>query len=163
MIGGQPYCWCECMRLWGPQMSDLPNCTARADEGTDAIYNLADGILGMFAHSMSGVIDALVDYGYDTTTLHAMPYDFRLTPELLETRDGYFSTMKAEIENQVNRRGQRAVIYGHSMGTKVAAYFFTWLGSQMSETHRLRWIDEYVGMYVSNGGPLLGSPDIVPT
>ena len=26
MIGGQPYCWCECMRLWGPQMSDLPNC-----------------------------------------------------------------------------------------------------------------------------------------
>ena len=48
--------------------------TARADEGTDAIYNLADGILGMFAHSMSGVIDALVDYGYDTTTLHAMPY-----------------------------------------------------------------------------------------
>ena len=74
MIGGQPYCWCECMRLWGPQMSDLPNCTARADEGTDAIYNLADGILGMFAHSMSGVIDALVDYGYDTTTLHAMPY-----------------------------------------------------------------------------------------
>ena len=40
MIGGQPYCWCECMRLWGPQMSDLPNCTSRADEGTDAIYNL---------------------------------------------------------------------------------------------------------------------------
>ena len=33
----------------------------------------------------------------------------------------------------------------------------------MSETQRLRWIDEYVGMYVSNGGPLLGSPDIVPT
>ena len=32
MIGGQPYCWCECMRLWGPQMSDLPNCTSRADE-----------------------------------------------------------------------------------------------------------------------------------
>ena len=63
----------------------------------------------------------------------------------------------------MNRRGQRAVIYGHSMGTKVAAYFFTWLGSQMSETQRLRWIDEYVGMYVSNGGPLLGSPDIVPT
>jgi len=46
--------------------------------------------------------------------------------------------MKAEIENQVNRRGQRAVIYGHSMGTKVAAYFFTWLGSQMSETQRPR-------------------------
>ena len=68
------------MRLWGPQMSDLPNCTARADEGTDAIYNLADGILGMFAHSMSGVIDALVDYGYDTTTLHAMPYVPRPRP-----------------------------------------------------------------------------------
>ena len=80
MIGGQPYCWCECMRLWGPQMSDLPNCTSRADEGTDAIYNLADGILGMFAHSMSGVIDALVDYGYDTTTLHAMPYVPRRRP-----------------------------------------------------------------------------------
>mmetsp|Transcript_24783 Transcript_24783/g.76438 ORF Transcript_24783/g.76438 Transcript_24783/m.76438 type:complete len:749 (+) Transcript_24783:340-2586(+) len=164
LIAAQSACWCECMRLWGPNMSDMPNCTARAAEGIDAIYNLADGLLGMFAHSMSGVIDALVDYGYDPTTLHAMPYDFRLTPELMETRDGYFSSFKARVETQVQRRGQRAVIYGHSMGCKVSAYFFSWLGSQFpTESQRLKWIDDHVGMYVSNGGPLLGSPDIVPT
>ena len=77
-----------------------------------------------------------------------MPYDFRLTPELMETRDGYFSSFKARVETQVQRRGQRAVIYGHSMGCKVSAYFFSWLGSQFpTESQRLKWIDDHVGMY----------------
>ena len=33
MIGGQPYCWCECMRLWGPQMSDLYTFTYLSQGG----------------------------------------------------------------------------------------------------------------------------------
>ena len=127
-----------------------------------AVYNLADGFLGRFAHSMSGVIDALVARGYDPTSLHAVPYDFRVAPETLETRDGYFSRLKASVEVEVARTGLRAVLYGHSMGTRVAAYFFAWLGRRVgSERKRREWIDAHVGMYVANGAPLLGAPEIV--
>ncbi|KAH8049357.1 hypothetical protein JL721_11723 [Aureococcus anophagefferens] len=85
---------------------------------------------------MSGVIDALVARGYDPTSLHAVPYDFRVAPETLATRDGYFSRLKASVEVEVARTGLRAVLYGHSMGTRVAAYFFAWLGAVGSERKR---------------------------
>ena len=162
LIAAVPGCWCECLRLWGPNATDMPNCTVRAGEGVAAVYNLADGFLGRFAHSMSGVIDALVARGYDPTSLHAVPYDFRVAPETLETRDGYFSRLKASVEVEVARTGLRAVLYGHSMGTRVAAYFFAWLGRRVgSERKRREWIDVHVGMYVANGAPLLGAPEIV--
>ena len=164
LIAAAPRCWSECMRLWGPNMTDMPNCTARAGEGVTSIYNLADGILGRFAHSMSGVVDGLVARGYDPTSLHAFPYDFRVTPEVLETRDGYFSRLKAALEVEVARTGRRAVLYGHSLGTKVAAYFLAWLRTRVrSERARRAWIDERVGMYVANGAPILGAPEIVTT
>ncbi|KAH8075768.1 hypothetical protein JL720_10474 [Aureococcus anophagefferens] len=162
LIAAVPGCWCECLRLWGPNATDMPNCTVRAGEGVAAIYDLADGFLGRFAHSMSGVIDALVARGYDPTSLHAVPYDFRVAPGTLETRDGYFSRLKASVEVEVARTGLRAVLYGHSMGTRVAAYFFAWLGRRVgSERKRREWIDVHVGMYVANGAPLLGAPEIV--
>ncbi|KAH8060630.1 hypothetical protein JL722_4742 [Aureococcus anophagefferens] len=84
LIAAVPGCWCECLRLWGPNATDMPNCTVRGrgvaparsnlrpDFNVAAIYDLADGFLGRFAHSMSGVIDALVARGYDPTSLHAL-------------------------------------------------------------------------------------------
>ncbi len=32
-------------------------------------------------------------WGYDVSTLLALPYDFRLSPSRLESRDRYFSRM----------------------------------------------------------------------
>jgi hypothetical protein len=86
----------------------------------DAINTLALGVLGMFSHAMFELIDFLgVRFGYDPTSLHAMPYDFRLLPHKLELRDGYFSHFKAKMEVEVRRTGQRSIVIAHSLGCKV--------------------------------------------
>ena len=36
LIAAVPGCWCECLRLWGPNATDMPNCTVRAGEGVAA-------------------------------------------------------------------------------------------------------------------------------
>lgn len=138
-------------------------CSSRPDEGLDAINTLSQGLLGHFSHSMFEVIQALAALGYDPTRLHAMPYDFRLTPDLLETRDGYFSNLKAKIELEKKRTKKRAVVLAHSLGCKIFAYFLAWLHKVIfhgDKGNYHTWMDSHVGLYFANGNPLLGSPDI---
>mmetsp|Transcript_1754 Transcript_1754/g.6401 ORF Transcript_1754/g.6401 Transcript_1754/m.6401 type:complete len:592 (+) Transcript_1754:1-1776(+) len=161
LITAYPKCWLECARLWGPDMDDAPGCKSRPDEGLDAINTLALGVLGMFSHAMFELIDFLgVRFGYDPTSLHAMPYDFRLLPHKLELRDGYFSHFKAKMEVEVRRTGQRSIVIAHSLGCKVFAYFLEWLKADVGANSRDVWIDRHVAIYVANGNPILGSPDI---
>ena len=111
---------------------------------------------------MFEVIQALAALGYDPTRLHAVPYDFRLTPHALEKRDGYFSSLKAKIELERRRIGKRAVVLAHSMGCKVFAYFLDWVEKTQSKDREsfLAWVDDNIGAYFSNGNAILGSPDI---
>ena len=164
LISTQPRCWLECARLWGEDMEDSPHCASRADEGIDAISTLSLGMLGRFSHSMFEVIQALAALGYDPTRLHAMPYDFRLTPDLLETRDGYFSNLKRKIEFERKRLNKRSVIITHSLGCKIFQYFLAWLEKydfkDEGKEAYLEWVDENIGFYFSNGDAVLGSPDI---
>ena len=44
------------------------------------------------------VIRALIDLGYDRKNLIAAPYDWRVPPPVLESRDGFFSKLKADVE-----------------------------------------------------------------
>lgn len=44
------------------------------------------------------VIHNLADIGYDPTNLVTLGYDWRLTPQALEERDGYFSQLKFYTE-----------------------------------------------------------------
>ncbi|KAJ8602083.1 hypothetical protein CTAYLR_001631 [Chrysophaeum taylorii] len=140
-------------------MKDAPSCASRPDEGLDSIYTLASGVLGMFSHSMMELIEGLTaELGYDPTRLHAMPYDFRVTPDLLETRDGYFSRLKALIEVERKRLGKRAIVLGHSWGCRIFAYFLEWL--KVETPDRIEWIDHHIAMYFANGAPIYGAPDI---
>ena len=159
LISTQPRCWLECARLWGEDQEDAPGCISRPDEGLDAINTLSQGLLGYFSHSMSELMQALAALGYDPTRLKAMPYDFRLTPDLLERRDGYFGQLKAQIELERKRLGKRAVILAHSFGCKVFAYFLEWVKRKLGDEY-LSWVDDNIGLYISNGNAILGSPDI---
>lgn len=161
LISTQPRCWQECARLWGPEMEDSPHCVSRPDEGLDSIYTLAQGLLGIFSHSMYEVIQGLTtELGYDPSRLHAMPYDFRLTPDKLESRDGYYSRMKSLMEAERRRLNMRAIVLAHSMGCRIFAYFLKWLEAELGRNHYLRWIDEHIAVYFANGNPIHGSPDV---
>jgi hypothetical protein len=46
----------------------------------------------------SKVIHNLADIGYDPTNLVTLGYDWRLTPQALEERDGYFTQLKFYTE-----------------------------------------------------------------
>jgi len=44
------------------------------------------------------VIENLADIGYDPTNLVTLGYDWRLAPQFLEERDGYFTQLKFYAE-----------------------------------------------------------------
>jgi Lecithin:cholesterol acyltransferase len=44
------------------------------------------------------VIEALADIGYDTSTMVALPYDWRLSVPNLEFRDGYFTRLRFQVQ-----------------------------------------------------------------
>ena len=46
------------------------------------------------------------------------------------------------------------------MGTKVFTYFIAWLESELGKNNGEQWIDQHIGMYFCNGGPLHGAPEI---
>ncbi len=56
-----------------------------------------------------------------------VPYDWRLSPNKLQDRDGLFTAIKAEVEAAVERNGMPAVMVAHSLGAVVALQFFEWL------------------------------------
>jgi hypothetical protein len=50
------------------------------------------------------LIQNLADIGYDSSLLYSANYDWRLSPQLLETRDGYYSKYALKLfwsESQV--------------------------------------------------------------
>lgn len=43
------------------------------------------------------VIVSLADIGYDSSTMAALPYDWRLSIPNLELRDGYFTRIRSQV------------------------------------------------------------------
>jgi hypothetical protein len=124
-------------------------------------------------------------WGYDVSTLLAMPYDFRLSPDRLESRDRYFSRLKRRcarpglhahppttlgalthprnrgapsIELVVEQNdGLPALLVAHSLGGLVVNYFFAGLEARYPRAWRA-WADKFVAAYFGLGIPLLGAP-----
>lgn len=46
-----------------------------------------------------------------------LKYDFRLPPQLLESRDHFFSKTKLVFEDIVALNGEASVVIAHSLGT----------------------------------------------
>lgn len=98
--------------------TDPVDCKLRPVGSIEAISELDPGqITGPLSAIFRDIIDLLVgEYNYDTTSLAAAPYDWRLPPKVLEERDRYFTALKATIEELVLFNQKPAVIIAHSMG-----------------------------------------------
>jgi hypothetical protein len=106
------------MRLDPFTQADAPQCRIRPDDGLDAITQLEPGlILGPLSDVFGTLVESLTAMGLQPKrTLVAMPYDWRLAPEMNELRDGFYSGLRIQIETMLKRTGRSCVIVAHSLG-----------------------------------------------
>ena len=152
--------WIEHMCLGPDGISDPPKIKVRPIHGIHGVDYLASAPMArapsyVFAH----LIRALVEVGYDDNNLDAAPYDWRLPPSILQTRDNYFGKLKHKIEGMVEHLGRPVVLLCHSMGNRVVQYFLAWL----KDRHQQEWIDRNIYAFLALGAPFLGSPKAMRT
>ena len=129
-------CWNECMTL-GKYQSDYDGadvdemedeeqpfhgCKLRPDEGLDAISSLAPGSISsnLFVGGTNTVYAWLIQWladnlGYDVTSIVALPYDWRLSPDKMEERDGFLTLTRSKIEAAVKSNGRPGIMVAHSV------------------------------------------------
>jgi hypothetical protein len=109
------HCMKECLQL-GRNQTDTDNwnkgCKLRPDEGLDSISSLspagigAELLVGGTNTVYAWLIQWLVDHlGYDVTTIVGLPYDWRLSPDKMEKRDGFLQSLRRRIEAAVATQG----------------------------------------------------------
>ena len=149
-------CWSECLTLAKHQLDfdgteeefeNSTHCKLRPEEGLDAISSLAPGsvssnlALGSTNTVYAWLIQWLADnLGYDVSSIVGLPYDWRLSPDKLEERDGFLTLMKKRIEAAVHSNGLPSIMVAHSMGNLVFRYFLEWLRSQLREEAYSRYV-----------------------
>eukprot|EP00118_Oscarella_pearsei_P000013 m.3974 g.3974 ORF g.3974 m.3974 type:complete len:737 (+) comp10031_c0_seq1:164-2374(+) len=160
-------CWLDCVELDPLTQDDTPSCKSRPDEGVDAVTELNPGlILGPLSSVWKSFVDMAASLGFEPQrTLLAAPYDFRLAPMLLESRDGYFSRLKRTIEQAVTQAEKNdfydgsAVVVGHSLGNVVFHYFTEWLKADLGIFNYQNWLDKYIHTFIAAAPPVLGAMD----
>ena len=130
-------CWEECMTL-GRNQTDSDKgeqgCKLRPDEGLDAIASLAPGGLGaellvgrtntLFAWLVQWLSDNL---GYDLSNMIGLPYDWRLSPHMMEKRDGFLSHTRRRIEAAVKANGGiPGIMVAHSVSDEIGCVYVLW-------------------------------------
>lgn len=149
-------CWSECLTLAKHQLDfdgteeefeNSTHCKLRPGDGLDAISSLAPGsvssnlALGSTNTVYAWLIQWLADnLGYDVSSIVGLPYDWRLSPDKLEERDGFLTLMKKRIEAAVHSNGLPSIMVAHSMGNLVFRYFLEWLRSQLREEAYSRYV-----------------------
>ena len=131
----------ECMSL-GINQTDTDDvktgCKLRPDEGLDAISSLSPGGLG--SHLVVGGTNTVYSWliqwlsdnlGYDVSSMVGFPYDWRLSPDKMEQRDGFLTLFRRRIEAAVQSNGEPGIIVAHSMGNLIFRYFLLWLRNQL--------------------------------
>eukprot|EP01031_Cornospumella_fuschlensis_P030360 gene30360-36684_t len=153
-------CWLECMKL-EPNSTDPVDCKIRPDEGLGSVGELSPGL---YRPSGTSIFTSLIhtlakDLGYDSNSLLAAPYDWRLSPKELEERDSYFTALKYKIEMAVLRHRRPVILITHSMGYHIFTYFLSWLkvANQPAMGYDV-WVYRHVYTVVAIAAPLLGTP-----
>jgi len=143
-------CFKECLTL-GKNQTDMDDvtigCKLRPDEGLDAISSLAPGsvssnlLIGRTNTVYAWLIQWLADnLGYDVSSIIGLPYDWRLSPNMMENRDGFLTLTRKRIEAAVASNGEPGIMVAHSMGNNIFRYFLEWLKNQMHEEAYSRYI-----------------------
>ena len=143
-------CMRECLSLGWNQTDtdDLEiGCKLRADEGLDAISSLSPGGIGsqLLVGGTNTVYAWLIQWlaenlGYDVSNIVGLPYDWRLSPDKLEQRDGFLTLIRRRIEAAVQSNGQPGIMVAHSMGNQIFRYFLIWLRSELRKEAYTRYV-----------------------
>jgi hypothetical protein len=158
--------WLKHMLLAPDAESDPKGIEVRNVHGLEGVDYLERGAITTATTWVFGkVIDYLLKRGYDRRNLKAVPYDWRVPPQILEKRDKYFSKVVQLIEQTVQQNsGKPVVLMAHSMGNKMAHYFLNWVvinakrfTPPLMGGNGMKWIDRYVHAFFAVGGPFLGS------
>ncbi|CAI0434558.1 unnamed protein product [Linum tenue] len=155
-------CWLKCMMLDPFNQTDNAECKSRPDSGLSAITELDPGyITGPLSSVWKEWIKWCIQFGIEANAIIAVPYDWRLSPSMLEERDLYFHTLKLTFETALKLRGGPSLVFGHSLGNLVFRYFLEWLKLEIAPKHYNQWLDDHIHAYFAVGAPLLGSPETV--
>ncbi|CAN0897603.1 Phospholipid--sterol O-acyltransferase [Linum grandiflorum] len=155
-------CWLKCMLLDPYNQTDNAECKSRPDSGLSAITELDPGyITGPLSSVWKEWIKWCIQFGIEANAIIAVPYDWRLSPSMLEERDLYFHNLKLTFETALKLRGGPSLVFGHSLGNLVFRYFLEWLKLEIAPKHYNQWLDDHIHAYFAVGAPLLGSPETV--
>jgi Lecithin:cholesterol acyltransferase len=149
--------WLHHMALQDDMVSERDGVRVRSISGLGGVDYLTDGSILYFVSYVFGpMIRALKQVGYeDGVNLDAAPYDWRLPPCALETRDAYFTRTMDDIERLYKtNRNAPIVLVCHSMGCKVGHYLLNFAKQARGQ----QWLDKYVHTYCPIGAPHLGAP-----
>ncbi|KAK9945018.1 hypothetical protein M0R45_010550 [Rubus argutus] len=155
-------CWLKCMLLDRHNQTDHPDCKSRPDSGLSAITELDPGyITGPLSSVWREWVKWCIEFGIEANAIIAVPYDWRLSPSMLEERDLYFHKLKLTFETALKLRGGPSVVFAHSLGNYVFRYFLEWLKLEIAPKHYVQWLDEHIHAYFAVGAPLLGATETV--
>jgi len=154
-------CWMQHMRLDPKTGLDPSGIKLRAVTGLEAVDWFVPGYF-----VWGKVIESLGDVGYDPNSIHAATFDWRLSPEQLERRDGYFTRLKHSVETLVEIHGVPVALLAHSYGDQLVRYFLNWVETDKREGGGgggPDWTNKNVGVDVDIAGPMLGIPKTIPS
>ncbi|KAL6217585.1 hypothetical protein ACLB2K_010802 [Fragaria x ananassa] len=155
-------CWLKCMLLDPHNQTDHPDCKSRPDSGLSAITELDPGyITGPLSSVWKEWVKWCIEFGIEANAIIAVPYDWRLSPSMLEERDLYFHKLKLTFETALKLRGGPSVVFAHSLGNHVFRYFLEWLKLEIAPKHYVKWLDDHIHAYFAVGAPLLGATETV--
>ncbi|XP_059433222.1 phospholipid--sterol O-acyltransferase isoform X3 [Corylus avellana] len=155
-------CWIKCMWLDPHNQTDHPECKSRPDGGLSAITELDPGyITGPLSSVWKEWIKWCIEFGIEANAIIAVPYDWRLSPSMLEERDLYFHKLKLTFETALKLHGGPSIVFAHSLGNQVFRYFLEWLKLEIAPKHYIQWLDQHIHAYFAVGSPLLGSAQTV--
>ena len=143
-------CMSECLRL-GRNQTDTDDlttgCKLRPDEGLDAISSLSPGGIGsqLLVGGTNTVYAWLIQWcadnmGYDVSNIIGLPYDWRLSPDKMEQRDGFLTLTRRRIEAAVQTNGKPGIMVAHSMGNTIFRYFLLWIRKELQEEAYQRFV-----------------------
>jgi phospholipid:diacylglycerol acyltransferase len=154
-------CWMQHMRLDPKTGLDPQGIKLRAVTGLEAVDWFVPGYF-----VWGKVIESLGEVGYDPNSIHAATFDWRLSPEQLETRDGYFTRLKHSVETLVEIHDVKVALLAHSYGDQLVRYFLNWVETSKDEGGGgggSDWTSRNVAVYVDIAGPMLGIPKAIPS
>ena len=141
---------------------DRPGFAIRAKDGLAGCEYLSEDLLAKGGSNIMGSIaDMLRKHGqykeWDGShgSMIGATYDWRILPEHMERRDGFFTKTMHQLEAMVaaDPNHRPAVVIGFSLGCKIGKYFLHFCHAAKGR----EWVDAHVGHFVPLGGPFRGA------